>query len=131
MRIIKYKDEIVHKCPHCETEFAYVKKEISTYGHGQDSVDTVKGFLKWAMSDKNIFNQLTAEQYKELKKHPNWVCYSNTIERSILCPACKKYIELTPILEFIEIYPEGSDFDGGEVHNDTNESFYWDDFIEI
>ena len=94
MRILEYKNEKVSQCPYCETKVAYIKDDIHWKNEDGDSVDTVKGFLKWVKSSKDIINQLTGEQFKILQKHPDWVCYSGATERYLICPCCKKHIEL-------------------------------------
>lgn len=128
MRIIKYKDEKFGKCKHCETEFAYINSDVQYYSGG-DSVDSVKDFLKWVDSEPDVKKQLTEQQYKTLKKHPDWTCYYSDIQRSVVCPACKRYIELQPILEYIEIFPKDSEIVGVEViPKNKDDYFYWDEF---
>lgn len=131
MRIIKYKDEKFGKCKICETEFAYVDSDVHHY-YGGDSVDSVKDFLKWVDDEPDVKKQLTEQQYKALKKHPDWTCYSGVTQRSVVCPACKRYIELSPIFEFIEIYPKDSEIVGVEIiPKNESDYFYWDTFNKI
>ena len=125
MRILSYKNEKTITCEHCGTRLAYADDDVHSKSSG-DSVDSVKGFLNWVKSDKNVFLQLKKSQLNALGSHLDWVCYSETYETYIICPHCNKHIDLTQLLKYIEIYPEGSDTEG-----DVEGSIYFDDFNEL
>ncbi len=131
MRIIKYKNEKFDICKICEAEFAYVDSDVHSY-YDDAGVDNVKDFLKWVDSEPDVKKQLTEQQYKILKKHPDWTCYSSVTQRSVVCPACRRYIELSPVLKYIEIYPSDSEIVGAEViPKNKGDYFYWDTFNKI
>ena len=127
MRVLSYKNEKIVTCEHCGTKLAYAKDDIKGNEYG-DSVESVESFLRWVMSNKNIFSQLKESQIAVLKSHLDWACYSVSRDTFVTCPHCNKQVDLAPIFTYIEIYPDGSTVVDGEV---SGKSIRWHDFNEI
>ena len=132
MRILSYKNEKQIVCPHCGTKLAYGDDDIykeNDYLDRNHCVDSVKNFMRWAKKNKDIFKQLKPKQISTLEEHLDWVCDHNVINRKIYCLHCDHDIELTPVLKYIDIYPENSEIAGnGEI---VGKSYFWESFNEL
>lgn len=113
MRVLNGSTEIYGKCSVCNAEFGYtvgdVQQEVFDPVHDNGcSADSVENILKEIESDPVFGSQFTKRQLALMKRHKDWCCEMTSMRRKVTCPCCGRIIEVSPVLHWMALHPEGS-----------------------
>lgn len=113
MRVLNGSDEIYGKCKKCNAEFTYTVGDVRQeeydpiYDNGC-SADSVKNVLRMCELDPVFGAQLTKYQRNLMERHKDWCCEMTLMRREVTCPCCGRVIDVSPVLHWMALHPEGS-----------------------